>query len=77
MAVGESKSMTLEDHRSLEFSLHRELMSVCRRYVNNLGIVSTIGMLELVKSEIVDFDTASRKTIKREETDQDPGLQKL
>ncbi len=74
MVLGGSKIKSLEEHKSLEVGLHRELMSICRRYVNDIGIISVVGILDLVKQEIVDFDKAKMKVVKREELDASIGM---
>jgi len=60
---------TLEEYRTLETELHRELMKICREYINNLGIVSIMGILDIVKQEAVELERATRKIMKGEETE--------
>ena len=66
MALGEASIKTLEQHRVLEAELHRELMNICRKYVNDLGIISLMGMLDIVKQETIELEKAKRKIIKDE-----------
>jgi len=52
--------MTLLEYRATEIKLHSELMKICRNYINELGIVSIIGM------------GATRRNIKDEEPEAKP-----
>ena len=49
--------------RELETNLHRELSTVCRKYVRELGIVSVLGMLEMVKQETLELERVTKKEI--------------
>lgn len=60
---------TLEEYRALETELHRELMKICREYINDLGIVSVMGILDIVKQEAIELEKATRKIMKSEETE--------
>jgi hypothetical protein len=42
---------SLEEYRVLEANLHRELVGCCRKYLNKLGIVSVVGLIDIVKQE--------------------------
>lgn len=66
MQRGVVDSKTLEEYRALEIELHRNLITICRRYINHLGIVSIMGILDIVKQETIDLDKARRKNIDRE-----------
>ena len=61
------EGMTLEEYRSLEVELHRDLMKVCRKYINELGIVSIMGILDIVKQESMELEKATSKIMKGEE----------
>lgn len=50
--------------RQIEASLHRELMNVCRKYLQQLDIVSVVGMLELVKKESLELESATKNEVK-------------
>jgi hypothetical protein len=63
-----SNNMTLEKYRALEVEFHIELMKICRRYINELGIVSIIGILDVVKQETIELEGATKRDIKAEET---------
>ena len=60
---------TLDEYRALETELHRELMKICREYINDLGIVSIMGILDIVKQEAIELERATRKIMKGEETE--------
>ena len=60
---------TLKEYRALETELHRELMKICREYINDLGIVSIMGILDIVKQEAIELERATRKIMKSEETE--------
>jgi len=61
------EEITLEKYRSLELQMHRDLMDVCRRYISELGIVSIMGILDIVKQETIELERATSKVIKNEE----------
>jgi hypothetical protein len=58
---------TLEEYRQLEMQLHLELMNACRKYISKLGIVSIIGILDIIKQETIELERATKKTFKKEE----------
>jgi hypothetical protein len=58
---------TLEEYRALEIELHRELMKSCRRYINQLGIVSILGIIDIVKQETIELERATKETISDEQ----------
>lgn len=62
---------TLEEYRALEVELHRDLMKVCRKYINELGIVSIMGILDIVKQEAIELEKATSKIMKGEEPAED------
>ena len=39
-----------EEYKNMEINLHRDLMNSCRKYFNDLSIVSIVGILELLVS---------------------------
>ena len=58
---------TLEEYRELETRLHHELMNTCRKYIYELGIVSIMGILDIVKQETIELEKATRRNPKKEE----------
>ena len=69
MDMSEIDDRTLKEYRALETELHRELMKICREYINDLGIVSIMGILDIVKQEAIELERATRKIMKSEETE--------
>jgi hypothetical protein len=61
------EGMTLEEYRALEVELHRDLMKICRKYINELGIVSIMGIIDIVKQEAMELEKATSKIMKGEE----------
>ena len=55
---------SLDEYRGYEAALHRDLMNCCRKYINYLGIVSIIGIIDIVKQETIELEKATRKNIK-------------
>ena len=39
-----------------------------RRYLHKLGIASIVGIIDIVKSETIDLENATRQSISQEET---------
>lgn len=71
MYPAESNNMTLEKYRTLEVEFHIELMKICRRYINELGIVSIIGILDVVKQETIELESATKRDIKAEDAEEE------
>ena len=67
MYPGDSEKKTLEEYRLIENQLHHDLMNACRKYISELGIVSIIGMLDIVKQETIELERATKRTFKNEE----------
>jgi len=55
--------MSLEEYRTLEIQLHTELMKICRRYINEIGIVSIMGIIDIVKQETIELERATKSHI--------------
>ena len=70
MFPGENVSGSLEDYKANEIQLHRELMNSCRKYINRLGIVSIVGILDVVKQEVIELERATRNSYQNEENKQ-------
>ncbi len=66
MAPDEMGSGTLEEYKSAEFELHRELMNVCRKYIHKIGIASIIGIIDIVKNETIDLEGVTRPAVEHE-----------
>ncbi len=54
---------TLKEYRMLEANLHTELMNCSRKYLNDLGIVSIVGIMDIVKQEIMELEKAMKKPV--------------
>jgi len=67
MYPSESSDITLEKYRSLEIEFHIDLMKICRRYISELGIVSIIGILDIVKQETIELEGATKRDVKAED----------
>lgn len=53
--------VSLNDYKRLEIELHGELMKTCRRYSDKLGIISILGILDIVRQEIIELEKATRR----------------
>ncbi len=49
--------------RKLEANFHRELSNSCRKHIKKLGVVSVLGMLEMVKQETIELERATRSEV--------------
>jgi hypothetical protein len=58
-------------YKDYEIQLHRELMNISRKYLNNLSIVTIIGTLDYVKQELVELERATKKTLHDEKPPSD------
>ena len=63
---------TMEDYRAAESEYHTELMGISRRYLSKLGIVSLMGVLDIVKQEIMELEQATKKNLDHQATKQKP-----
>jgi len=52
----------------MEAHFHRELTNICRKYYKNLGIISVLGILEIAKQETIEFEQATRKNLRSEDS---------
>jgi hypothetical protein len=55
--------MSLKQHKELESVLHRELINCSRKYLNTLGIVSVLGIIDVVKQEIMELEKATKSSV--------------
>jgi len=67
MYPGDVENRTLNEHRQLEMELHLELLKTCKKFISKLGIVSIMGILDIVKQEAIELEKATRESIKGEE----------
>ncbi len=59
----QDNNRSLREHKELEAALHREFMNCSRKYLNKLGIVSIVGIMDIVKQEIVELEKATKKSV--------------
>lgn len=52
--------VSLGDYKRLEIELHGELMKTCRRYSDKLGIISILGIIDIVRQETIELEKATR-----------------
>ena len=57
---------TLEEYKAAEFEFHSDLMNVCRKYIHQIGIASIIGIIDIVKNETIDLESATRPAVEHE-----------
>jgi len=58
--------LSLEEYKAMEARLYGELLRACRRYEDELSIISVLGILDLVKGELRELDKANRDIMKGE-----------
>ncbi len=71
MISDEDTQETLKEYKDYEIQLHRELMNICRKYINKLSIVTIIGILDYVKQEVVELEKATKQTLHDEKPQSD------
>lgn len=62
------EAIDFNNYRGMEIDFHRDLMNVCRRYINRLNLVSMVGTIETVKQEVIELIRATSKTSFEEKT---------
>jgi hypothetical protein len=62
-------NVSFEEYKSFEIQLHHELMNSCRKFIGRLNIVSILGILEIVKQEAIELESATRTSYKDEEVE--------
>jgi len=65
--LDDNKPVGFSNYREVEIGFHRDLMNVCRKYINYLNLVSVVGTIETVKQEVVELIRATSKTSFEEE----------
>ena len=56
----------LFEYKAMETRLYGELSKLCRRYNDQLSIISIVGILELISQEMKDLDKTDFKGCKKE-----------
>jgi len=67
----ENPEISVKEYKNIETRLYGELMKSCRRYTNDLHLISILGILEIVKEEMRDLDKTSRQLTRRGELSPD------
>ncbi|MCJ7571660.1 MAG: hypothetical protein MUO82_07265 [Candidatus Thermoplasmatota archaeon] len=62
----ENSNLSLDEYRMLKSNLHRELTNCCKKYQNKLGIVSMIGIIEIIKQEVLELQKVSKEVVDEE-----------
>ena len=62
-------TLDLSDYKSLETRLYGELIKSCRKYSNNLNLISILGILDLVKQEMKELEATHLRFMKKKATD--------
>jgi hypothetical protein len=60
---------TLKEYREYKTKFHGEMMDICREYLNKLSIVSILGILEIVKQEIMELEQATKTELNSEKSE--------
>ena len=55
-----SDNLSVEEYKTIETKLYGELMKTCRRYSNDLNLISILGIIDIVKQEVKDLDKTRR-----------------
>ena len=58
------EGMDLKEYKNIETRLYGELMKTCRRYTNDLNLISVLGILDIVSQEIKDLEKTGRSFMK-------------
>ena len=58
--------MSLEEYNAIETKLYGEVIKSCRRYSQQLSLISILGILELVKHEIKDLEKTNQKLMQED-----------
>jgi hypothetical protein len=52
-----------KDYKTIEMEFHRLIMNACRRYINDLNLVTILGTLDMAKHETIELMRATKKDI--------------
>ena len=67
------EEMSVKEYKTIETRLYGELMKTCRRYTNDLHLISLLGILDIVKEEIRDLDKTGRLLTRCDEEESNEG----
>jgi hypothetical protein len=68
-----SVQQDLKEYKTIEARFYGDLMKICRRYGSDLSIISVLGIMEIVKSELKELDKQGRQLMKQEQLDLESG----
>jgi len=68
MITEETTQNKTEEYKNYEIELHREIMSSCRKYIKKISIFSIIGILDYVKHEAIELESATTHNVKNDPT---------
>jgi len=68
MITNETTQGIPEEYKNYEIELHRELMNSCRKYIKKLSIFSILGILDYLKQEAVELESATSHDLEKEHT---------
>ncbi len=60
-------NVDLKSYRIVETKLYGEITKMCRRYSNELSLISMLGILDVIKDEMVDLDKRNRLLTNRQD----------
>ena len=63
-------NLSMKEFRIIESALHKDLTDCCRHYLKELGIVSIIGVIDIVKQETIELEHATKKNIQIHEPEE-------
>lgn len=77
MITKESNQEIPEEYKNYEMDLHREIMNCCRKYIKKISIFSILGILDYVKQEAVELESATSHDLDKEPPleDKEPPLE--
>ncbi len=58
------EKLQLDEYKSMETKLYGELVKSCQSYSTKLSIISIVGILDLVKQELIDLDKENLRFMK-------------
>ena len=61
------KTNPIDEYKQHEKDLRLELMNICKRYIRKISIVSAMGVLDLVKQEILELEQVTKSDLREEE----------
>jgi len=69
--MAERDNADLKSYKIIETRLYGELTKTCRRYSSELSIISILGILDIVKQEMIELDKTGRSFSKTQALDND------